>query len=215
MTENPNAAVWEALYHSGHRLQYPGEMLVRLTYRYLDPQRHQRVLDYGFGTGENLVHLARRGFSVAGVEVSESALAVAQERLAGLAEPGALVLKEGDRIPFRSDRFDAVIAWQVLCYNDETGLQRALAELHRVLRPGGRFLAALCAPGDSRQVTGEPMGEGVWRLTTPGQEGCLLRVLEREEIPQYFPETGLEVGSFGFELGDTCSRHWIVTYEKS
>ncbi|RMG37001.1 MAG: class I SAM-dependent methyltransferase [Gammaproteobacteria bacterium] len=214
MTTGINGAVWESLYRHGHRLQYPGEMLVRMAHRYLDPERHRRVLDYGFGTGENLVHLARRGFSVAGVEVSESALTVARQRLAGLVDPDALVLHEGGRLGFASETFDAVIAWQVLCYNDDEGLRRALVELHRVLRPGGRFLAALCAPGDSRQSTGEPLGGGVWRLTVPGQDGCLLRVLEREEIPRYFPDTGLEVGSFGHEMGETVSRHWIVTYEK-
>lgn len=214
MSEAVNHRVWESLYRQGHRLSYPGDMFVRVTHRLLSPDRHARVLDYGCGSGENLMHLCRRGFKMTGLEVSASAVRTTRERLeaSGL-EADVIHCTEGV-LPFEGGRFDAVIAWQVLCYNDETGFREALSELHRILRPGGVFLAAITAPGDSRQVEGKPLGSGVYRLTTPGQTGAVLRVVDREEMSRYFDLSKSEIGVFSHEFMGVSSRHWVVCYEK-
>ncbi len=209
-----NHEVWESLYSRGHRLDYPSDMFVRVTYRLLDVRRHPRVLDYGFGSGENLMHLCRRGFSMTGVEVSHSALAVTSERLYSAGLDADLHICMDGKLPFKDASFDAITAWQVLCYNDDAGFRKALAELHRVLRPGGLFIAAITAPGDSRQDGAEVLGQGVFRIGCQGQEGAVLRVLEERELSSYFDCSECEIGSFSHEFLGICSRHWIVHYEK-
>ena len=114
-----NSKVWEDIYSQGKGvLSYPNESLVRLTYGLLKPEMHKKVLDYGFGAAANLVHLARRGFAMTGVEVSVSAIEIAKKHCAQENIQADIQLYAGGRLPFENDCFDAVIAWQVLYYNN-------------------------------------------------------------------------------------------------
>jgi SAM-dependent methyltransferase len=96
------------------------------------------VLDLACGTGRIAVPLAARGFTVAGLDISERALTVAR------GHGPALDLRHGDmrELPWADATFDAVInLWTAFGYfaaraDDE----RAMAEVARVLRPGGVFL---------------------------------------------------------------------------
>ena len=100
------------------------------------------VLDVGMGAGRLCDSLARRGWTVSGVDVSEEMVALAQERLPEARE--RLVRAPAEQLPFSSASFDAVAATGSLEYSD---LPRALAEVSRVLRPGG--LSALSYPNPS------------------------------------------------------------------
>jgi ubiquinone/menaquinone biosynthesis C-methylase UbiE len=94
-----------------------------------------RVLDVPCGTGRVAVPLAERGFDVAGLDISESALSVA--RAAG---PG-LDFRQGDMrvLPWPDNSFDAVLnLWTSFGYFEtQAEDERVLAEFARVLVPGG------------------------------------------------------------------------------
>jgi SAM-dependent methyltransferase len=102
----------------------------------LPPEAH--VLDLACGTGRIAIPLAARGFTVAGLDISERALAVARE---GGPE---LDLRHGDmrELPWPDATFDAVInLWTAFGYFEtRADDERAVAEVARVLRPGGVFL---------------------------------------------------------------------------
>lgn len=97
-----------------------------------------RVLDAACGTGRIAVPLAERGFEVAGLDISRRALDVARERAP------QLNLRHGDlrELPWPDASFDAVInLWTAFGYfATQEEDERALAEIARVLRPGGIFL---------------------------------------------------------------------------
>lgn len=205
---------WEKLYKEGHSLSYPNDVFVRVTHRLLKPQERPKVLDYGFGSGENMVHLARRGFTVWGCEVSESALQTAKARLDAAGLKAELALLKDGKLPYPDAFFDAVIPWQVLNYNDWDSLGRAVAELDRVLRPGGVFLCAISAPGDYQDTHSEDLGDGLHRLTVPSQAGMVTVIPTREMLPRAFPGRPLKIGHFGHGWEDVEARHWIVSYEK-
>lgn len=93
-----------------------------------------RVLEIGAGTGLNLDHY--------GPEVSELVLTEPEEamarRLRARSTRGQVVEAPADRLPFPDDSFDSVVSTLVLCtVPDQPG---ALAEIRRVLKPGGRLL---------------------------------------------------------------------------
>jgi SAM-dependent methyltransferase len=102
----------------------------------LPPAAH--VLDLACGTGRIAVPLAARGFTVAGLDISQRALAVAREHGPGLD------LRQGDmrELPWPDATFDAVVnLWTAFGYYEtRDGDERALAEIARVLRPGGLFV---------------------------------------------------------------------------
>jgi ubiquinone/menaquinone biosynthesis C-methylase UbiE len=97
------------------------------------------VLDCGMGPGRLLVELERRGWSIAGIDVSGAMVALARSRLPGSAE--RLHQAPVESLPFASESFDAAVATGVFEYVED--LPRALAEVARVLRPGGLFVISM------------------------------------------------------------------------
>src|SRR5262249_50103208 len=90
------------------------------------------ALDAGMGPGRLCEELGRRGWTVWGVDASASMVELARERLPNARE--RLVVGAIERLPFDDAMFDCVTASGVLEYAD---IPAALAELGRVLRPGG------------------------------------------------------------------------------
>jgi ubiquinone/menaquinone biosynthesis C-methylase UbiE len=103
------------------RPTYPAELLDWL----LDLARPARVVDLGCGTGIAMNLLAERGVSVIGVDPSADMLAQAR---------GLRVRGDAMRLPFRGGAFDLAYAAQSFHWF-ETDV--ALAEIARVVRPGG------------------------------------------------------------------------------
>jgi SAM-dependent methyltransferase len=102
----------------------------------------RRILDAGCGSGPITVKLRDRGATVAGFDSSAEMLALARKRLGPEADLRAADL--ASPLPYPDDTFDDVIAALVLHYlQDWTG---PLAELRRVLKPGGRLIAAIDHP---------------------------------------------------------------------
>ncbi len=101
----------------------------------------ERVLDVATGTGMVAQALVRRyGCEVVGLDQSPQMLAGAQARLAAdpeLARRVSLVRGEAERLPFADGEFDHLSFTYLLRYVEEPGA--TLAELARVVRPGGRI----------------------------------------------------------------------------
>ena len=108
----------------------------------LGPRAGERVLDLGVGPGflaSEVAALVGPDGLVAGVDVSESMLAIARTRVVdGPAAPVQLRIGSATDLPYEDQSFDAVVSTQVLEYVND--IPAALAEIRRVLRPGGRVL---------------------------------------------------------------------------
>jgi demethylmenaquinone methyltransferase/2-methoxy-6-polyprenyl-1,4-benzoquinol methylase len=101
-----------------------------------------RVLDVCTGTADLLVEFLRRdpGHSGAGVDLSGEMLArgAIKLRRQGLARRSCLASGDAERLPLRAARFDgALIAFGIRNVGEPL---RALREIHRVLKPGGRLV---------------------------------------------------------------------------
>lgn len=100
--------------------------------RYLPPHRGLKILDVGCGTGLNLQYLEKYGHAQ-GVDMSPEALEFCRQR--GVTN---VTLHEADELPFESESFDLVTAFDVIEHiEDDRG---ALEEFKRVIRPGGTLL---------------------------------------------------------------------------
>jgi ubiquinone/menaquinone biosynthesis C-methylase UbiE len=100
-------------------------------------QAEGNVLEVAIGTGRNLPHYPAR-VAITGLDLSPGMLAVARTRAAELGR--VVELREGDAqaLPFPDASFDTVVCTLGLCgVPDE---RDAIAEMHRVLRPGGKLL---------------------------------------------------------------------------
>jgi demethylmenaquinone methyltransferase / 2-methoxy-6-polyprenyl-1,4-benzoquinol methylase len=105
----------------------------------LAPAAGQRILDVATGTGLVALELRRRAdCSVVGLDQSREMLARARRRFA--ADPRVeLVEGQAERLPFDDASFDALSFTYLLRYVEDPAA--TLAELARVVRPGGRVAA--------------------------------------------------------------------------
>jgi ubiquinone/menaquinone biosynthesis C-methylase UbiE len=96
-----------------------------------------RVLEVGFGTGENLRHYPQDGVVSLSLLDQETPFLDRKKAVSGLPEPEVI---SGDlaKLPFEDEVFDTVVVTLVLCsVQNPLG---GIAELHRVLKPGGQLL---------------------------------------------------------------------------
>jgi ubiquinone/menaquinone biosynthesis C-methylase UbiE len=131
----------------------------------LDVQPEDRVLDVACGGGWFLDGFASTAASVAGVDLSPLQIQLAERRLRDRVAAGSAELVVGDAtaLPWEPDTFTAVTCMGSLEWFDDPGA--ALAEMHRVLQPGGRLvlgLGPLAEPGEPADRTSQAMGIAVW-----------------------------------------------------
>jgi SAM-dependent methyltransferase len=114
-----------------------GELVERLLPWVLEGHRlGDEVLEVGAGPGLVTDHLRRRAPRVVAVELDEALAAALGRRLAG--SNVEVVAADASALPFRDARFSAVACFTMLHHVPTRAVQdRMLAELRRVLRPGG------------------------------------------------------------------------------
>jgi SAM-dependent methyltransferase len=93
------------------------------------------VLDLGCGTGVDLVRFARGKARVVGVDLSEAAVRLAQQNVGHQHLQAALLVADGERLPFPDSYFEYVFAHGVVQYTANG--RRLVDEVRRVLKPGG------------------------------------------------------------------------------
>ncbi len=97
-----------------------------------------RILDLGCGAGRTTKQLLDRGFDVVGLDISSQMITAATELL----PDSCMVVGSATDLPFSDCSFDhALFSFNGLDYiTDEDNRLAALAEIHRVLKPDGRFV---------------------------------------------------------------------------
>jgi ubiquinone/menaquinone biosynthesis C-methylase UbiE len=102
-----------------------------------DPGGARAILDIGCGAGQTMIALGTGGRSV-GIDIDCAALRFAANGTMG--EPLKVAAARGEQLPFTDGAFDYVYSRVAIPYMD---IPAALAEMHRVLQPGGRLWLAL------------------------------------------------------------------------
>ncbi len=126
-----------------------------------------RVLDAGCGDGRNLVYFLRAGYDVCAVDQAAEAIARVRSLAAQLAPQlpaGNFRVEPVEQLSFADASFDLVISSAVLHFaRGAAHWQQMLAEMWRVLAPGGIFFARLAATISIEQLV-LPLGQGRFHL---------------------------------------------------
>jgi ubiquinone/menaquinone biosynthesis C-methylase UbiE len=157
-----------------------------------------RVLEIGAGTGANLPFY---GDVVEPLTVTEPDAPMAQRlerRIRDLPRPVELVRAPAEELPFADGEFDVAVSTLVLCTVDDQA--RALGELRRVLKPGGRLLFIEHVRSDEPGLAGwqdrlnrlnRVMGHGCncnrSTLDAIGAAGFTINELERDRLRKVPP----------------------------
>lgn len=155
--------IWRALLRLGFRLLYREmawsyDLVSRIVSlgRWRDWQRAamrfargRRVLELAFGTGNLMLDWHARGLTPVGIDLSPQMARIAARKLRAQGLPLTLVQGRAQALPFAQATFDAVIS----TFPTEFILEQAtVAEVERVLRPGGRLVVALGASPTGRDL---------------------------------------------------------------
>jgi len=133
--------------------------------------RIKSVLDLGCGAGRNCIYLAKNNFNVIGVDVSLTALKIAnkiskKENL----KNASIVQATMTNLPFNNCRMDAVVSVSVIHHAIKKDIIRTVDEVHRVLRKKGLFLANLTSVEDPRYGTGQKVENSTFRILEAFEE---------------------------------------------
>ncbi|MFJ9774253.1 methyltransferase domain-containing protein [Kitasatospora sp. NPDC101157] len=152
-----------------------------------------RVLDAGCGAGVVARAMATRfGLLVTGVDVLDFHLAEARRLSARAALDGRTVFHWGDyhELPFSDEEFDGAYSMETLVHSYRPA--RALAELHRVLRPGGRLvLLGPMSTGPLEELP--PMARALLEPYLDAMAMTGARLYHAGNLPQLLAEAGFEV----------------------
>ena len=133
----------------------------------------ERVLEVGLGFGTVGQLLAERGFSYHGVDIAEGPVAAMQTRLARLGEePAQARIGSALALPHPDGSFDHYVS--IGCLHHTGNVPAALAEAHRVLRPGATATVMLYNARSFRQIVQLPIRRLIGRARG--------RLLSREDV---------------------------------
>ncbi len=133
-----------------------------------------RILDLGAGIGRHTLAFARAGHRVTALDAAEAAIAATSA--AAFAEGLTIEALHAPMtaLPFPDAAFDHVLAWNVIYHGDETVVRRSLAEIARVTRPGGTFMATMLSarrlPVEQARAPGREISRNTWVFDGPGDK---------------------------------------------
>jgi ubiquinone/menaquinone biosynthesis C-methylase UbiE len=186
----------------------------------------KNVLDIGCGPGEMLVELLDRGCTVSGTDISGAMIELARKNTSQHPHVNRLDLRVGDieAMSYPSATFDGVICAGVIEYvEDDT---RALAELNRVLKPGGTLIISVrnkACPARAIDLLGDPVKNSrrgaallssVKRAITGNPNTTILYTPYRKHFPWRFHRS---LRHAGFEKVDFRYYHFypfFVPFDK-
>jgi len=159
-----------------HLNRYPFDAVVSFVFRNAPenvPRESVCILEVGCGAGNNLWFAAKEGFRVTGIDASVSAIEYARNRFIEEKLEGEFHIGEFSILPFLSSTFDLVIDRAALTHTGRSVAEAAVAEIYRVLKPGGRFFFNAYGIRHTSCTAGQRRDDGV---TCQIQRGTLVGV---------------------------------------
>ncbi|WP_344162218.1 class I SAM-dependent methyltransferase [Nocardiopsis rhodophaea] len=204
---------WQDVYgHNPHMYgSHPSEA-ARHAGRAFTADRARRVLELGAGHGRDALWLAERGFIVEAADFSATALRQLQ--------CAAISRGVGERVrthvhdvrhplPFADASMDGVFAHMLLCMALSTAeIRAAVAEIGRVMRPGGQLVYTVRHTGDAHYGTGISHGDDIYE-----HGGFAVHFFDRPLVDSLARGWHLEE-LHPFTEGELPRRLWRVTMVK-
>ncbi|HUG93176.1 MAG TPA: class I SAM-dependent methyltransferase [Planctomycetaceae bacterium] len=135
----PRTSEW---YRRVEQHRYAAEPVIHAVAQFT---RHhgRKLLEIGVGAGTDHLQWARAGAECYGVDLTDEAIATTRAHLALYGFRSNLERVDAEDLPFDDASFDVVYSWGVIHHSQSPG--RIVAEIRRVLRPGGTFIGMLYA----------------------------------------------------------------------
>ena len=145
------------------------------------------VLEIGFGTGLNLSYYPEEIHKIVTVDNNPGVHQLAQKRIKKSSITVDHRILSGENLPMADNTFDSVVSTWTLCSIEK--VEQAIAEIHRVLKPRGKFFFI------EHGLSNEPNVQTWQNRLTPLQkiiaDGCHLNRNIRQVVEQQFSQVSL------------------------
>lgn len=179
-------------------------------------QPGSQVLDFGCGEGRNAEYLLNQGWTVAGTDVSQGAIAATDKRLGERVE--LKLIPPGGALPFETGRFDLVVGWEVMHWlGDKSLFLSTIDEFHRVTKPGARLVFTLPSERHFLRYTSVETGESQFTVTATSRRGTKFYAPFRETVKALCAEHGFTMDrvmlyEYGDEKGENSLEYRFSMY---
>jgi tellurite methyltransferase len=174
----------------------------------------RRALDLGCGVGRHALLLARAGLEVEAFDGSETGLDVLRTTAASRGLTLGFKHGNADALPYADGSFDFVLSWNVIYHGTLGDAGARVAEIWRVLKPGGLYQGTMLPTRNSNYGLGRLIAPGTFVNDGPDEE---------RSHPHFYCDAPVLVSLFsGFELLSLTqtqqkkpgSWHWNIIAER-
>jgi len=235
--------VWEKIYKEiGHKkivlilkskkykrilefLLKPDKKVVRLV-PIIKKRKYKKILDLGCGCGRHMVYLGKKKLSIVGLDISSTALKIAQKWLEEeKVKNYFLVEHDMIKLPFPDNHFDVIVSINVIHHNPLKKIRKTVNEIRRVLKKGGITLLTLSSTKDWKFGEGRKIEKNTY--ATPGSEhspkvkGKIIHhFFDKSSVKKLFSKFKIikleeEIIDLNIEGIIKKNAHWVVLCQKS
>ncbi|MBN2388517.1 MAG: methyltransferase domain-containing protein [Anaerolineales bacterium] len=152
----------------------------------------RNLLDVGCGNGRLLVHFARLGYRITGFDSAPTAIRLSKEWLDEEQLAGCLLLGDARQpLPFADQSFDILLSTQVIHHARLAAVLGTIAEIHRLVRPGGLILLTVpvyrMRQGEEKYATSDEIEYHTFVPHTGKEAGLPHHLFTLEEFGDCFP----------------------------
>jgi ubiquinone/menaquinone biosynthesis C-methylase UbiE len=137
--DHTNAATYDTVRYIGAANEYRQAVMARAYRKLIGPLHGKRILDVGCGTGRGVIDFAREADFSVGCDASLDMLSIAA-RKSVQSSRCALLASHAQQLPFKDNSFDIVTSLNFLHLFGLETQQVCVAEMKRVLKPGGTLV---------------------------------------------------------------------------
>uniref|UniRef100_UPI00404B928F class I SAM-dependent methyltransferase n=1 Tax=Gelidibacter sp. TaxID=2018083 RepID=UPI00404B928F len=131
-----------SFYDATIKLTMPEKKFRSKLINYLNPQESEQILEFGFGTGQNLIIANNQNNNAhyVGLDIDPKVKYIAEEKFKKIGLKIKLDLYDGNHFPYADNTFDKVFSSLVFHQLDKSSKKSCLAEINRVLKPDGEII---------------------------------------------------------------------------
>jgi tellurite methyltransferase len=125
------------------------------------------VLDLGCGIGRHALFFAQNDFEVHALDASKHGLQFLEQTALEIGVEVHTQFSEMTSLPYDDNSFDYVLAWNVIYHGNISIVQKTLAEISRIIKPGGIFQASMLSKRNDDLLSAVPISYNTY--TIPGK----------------------------------------------